>query len=186
MKSKIIVFMVVLAVAGTVNAATQQAIQQAIDDGLAQLAGTQSTAGSEGYWTWTNPYNAADNANGYLAATASATLAFIEEGYLPGSDVIIGSTNYGDVVGKASRYIFNRATTIGIGAQTMGHPEDYDNNGTGDGNSQGIYFNPGAPSRTVYTTGIVAPVVYALGEALGENIVVGMGMVLIMIYKEVM
>jgi len=178
MKRKIIVLMIVMAVAGAVNAATQQDIQQAIDDGLAHLAGTITTSGSEGYWYLGN--------NGTLSATGSAALAFIEEGYLPGNDVIIGGTNYGDVVGKATRYIFNRATKQAIGAQTMGHPEDYDNNGTGDGNGQGIYFNPGYYTRNVYTTGIVAPVVYALGEALGENTAVGMGTVSTMTYKEVM
>ena len=79
-------------------AATQQEIQQAIDDGLAYLAGSMTTSGDEGYWSYSN--------NGTLAATAAAVLAFVEEGYLPGTDVEIGGTNYGDVVGKACDYIF--------------------------------------------------------------------------------
>ena len=150
MKNKIIVFMAVLAVAGTTNAATQQAIQQAIDDGLKYLASTQSTSGSEGYWSYAN--------DGTVAATASAALAFIEEGYLPGTDYIDGDgTNHGDVVGKATTYILNRATADG----------------------PGTYFSPGttaqAYNRSVYTTGIVAPVVYALGQAYGKDTVIGMG-----------
>ena len=55
------------------------------------------------------------------------------------------------------------------------------------GNGIGIYFNPGNVNRTVYTTGIVAPVVYALGEALGPDTEVGMGGVTdTMTYSEVM
>jgi len=168
---KIIVIMAVLAIAGAANAATEQQKQAAIDAGLAWLADTQTESGSEGYWSYTN--------SGTLATTGSAALAFIEEGYLPGSDVIIdtgsGPVNYGDVVGRATNYIFNRATAVTMTGQTMGHPEDYNNDGTGDGNSQGIYFNPGDSNRNVYTTGIVAPVVYALGEALGRTTVVGAG-----------
>jgi hypothetical protein len=197
MKNKIIVFLVVLAVAGTVNAATQQAIQQAIDDGLAWLANTQATSGSEGYWSYAD--------GGTLAATGSAALAFIEEGYLPGSDVIIGGTNYGDVVGKAANYIFNRATVdpsfgvedIGQGAKSgpldpsyQHYAEDYNNDGiigNDGGNNQAIYFNPGVASRSVYTNGIVTPVVYALGQALGPDTVVGRGPVTSsMTYREVM
>jgi len=120
--------------------ATEQDKQQAIDDGLAWLASTQSTSGAEGYWPRGD--------SGTLATTASAVLAFIEEGYLPGD----GSA-YGDgVVQRACNYIFNRATN----------------------DTQGMYFNPGAYNRSVYTTGIVAPVVYALGKA-NPDAVVGMG-----------
>ena len=169
---------VVFLASSTGFAATEQAKQAAIDKGLARLAQTQSTSGSEGYWSYAN--------DGTLAATGSAALAFIEKGYLPGNDVIIGGTNYGDVVGKAANYIFNRATSVNIGVQPAGHPEDYDNNGTGDGNGKGIYFNPGSATRNVYTTGIVAPVVTALGNALGQGTLVGRGTVSGMTYREVM
>jgi len=160
-------------------AATEQAKQQAIDDGLAWLASTQTTSGSEGYWSYSN--------DGTLAATGSAALAFIEEGYLPGNNVVIGGNNYGDVVGKAVNYIFNRATAdtrfSNGGRETAGYTriaEDYNNDGnwdTTEGNNQALYFNPGSSNRNVYTTGIVAPVVYALGEALGKNTTVGRGSV---------
>lgn len=166
-------------------AATEQAKQQAIDDGLAWLAGTMATSGSEGYWSYSN--------NGTLAATGSAALAFIEEGYLPGSDVVIDGTNYGDVVGKACNYIFNRAAVDGrYGPEVSGYPryaEDYNNNGVyGDdgGNDQAIFFNPGAYNRNVYTTGVVAPVVYALGEAYTPDTLVGRGTVAGMSYKGLM
>jgi hypothetical protein len=154
-------------------AATEQAKRQAINDGLAYLASSASTSGSESYWYHSN--------NGTLAATASAALAFIEEGHVPG-----GGTMYDTLVTNACNYIFNRATSVQIGPEPAGHPEDYDNNGTGDGNGQGIYFNPANYNRSVYTTGVVAPVVYALGEALGENTAVGMGTVSTKTYKEVM
>ena len=168
-------------------AATEQEKQAAIDAGLVHLATTMSSSGSEGYWAYAN--------NGTLAATASAALAFIEEGFLPGVDVVIGATNYGDVVGQATNYIFNRATAdTRFGAennviQGWHHAEDYNSNGTidaGEGNGQALYFDPGNASRNVYTTGIVAPVVYALGEALGQATAVGRGTVAAMTYGQVM
>ena len=156
-------------------AATEEAKQESIDKGLARLAATQAAGG---YWSYSN--------DGTLAATGSAALAFIEEGYLPGEDVIIdtgsGPVNYGDVVGKACSYIFTQARRdIRFGVEYAGYErfaEDYNNNGiyTDDGgNRQALYFYPGNSSRNVYTTGIVAPVVYALGEALGRGTVVGGG-----------
>jgi hypothetical protein len=191
MTKKILTFVVLLALAGAAHAATQQQIQEAIDDGLAWLASTQSTSGGEGYWSHSN--------NGTLATTASAALAFIEEGYLPGSSVVIGTTDYGDVVGKACNYIFNRATvdtrftSIGAGGkETAGYlryAEDYNGNLALDdgGNNQAIYFYPGSSQRNVYTTGIVAPVVYALGQALGPDTAVGRGTVTSsMTYRQVM
>jgi len=166
-------------------AATEQAKQAAIDAGLAWLAQTQSVSGSEGYWPYSN--------NGTLAATGSAALAFIEEGYLPGNDVIINSVNYGDVVGKACNYIFNRAQADSrFGWEFAGYPhhaEDYNNDGilNDGGNSQALFFNPGNSSRNVYTTGIVAPVVAALGDALGRDTVVGRGGVTAtMTYRQVL
>lgn len=177
-----LVFGCVAALSLPAEASTEQAKQVAIDKGLAWLASTQSTSGSEGYWSYTN--------DGTLAATGAAALAFLGEGYLPGTDVIIdtgsGAVNYGDVVGRACNYIFNRATSINIGAQTMGHPEDYDNNGSGDGNGKGIYFNPGNNTRNCYTTGIVAPVVFELGQALGQSTQVGRGTVATMTYQQVL
>ena len=183
-----------LGMSGLANGATQQEIQQAIDEGLANLAGTQSVSGSEGYWSLSN--------NGTVATTATAVLAFVEEGFLPGADVIIdtggGPVNYGDVVGRACNYVFNRATvdtrftSIGPGGkETAGYlryAEDYNNNGLLDdgGNNQALYFNPGASTRNVYTTGIVAPAVYALGQALGPDTAVGTGTVAGMTYRQVM
>jgi len=174
--------MIVLAVAGTVNAATQQQIQQAIDDGLTYLAGSMTVAGSEGYFPYSN--------DGTLAATASAALAFIEEGYLPND----GST-YGTQVGQMCNYIFNRAKVdTNYGPEYAGYAryaEDYNNDGdfTNDGgNNQAIYFDPANSKRDIYTNGIVAPVIKALGDSLGRNTVVGMGSATVanMTYKEVM
>ncbi|MDY6950243.1 MAG: hypothetical protein SWE60_01915 [Thermodesulfobacteriota bacterium] len=176
---------------GSLLGSTQQEIQEAIDDGLAYLAASMTTSGDEGYWSYSN--------DGTLAVTATAVLAFIEEGYLPGTDVEIDGTNYGDVVGKACNYIFNcatadsRFTSIGPGGmETAGYTryaEDYNNDGVlnDGGNDQAILFDPGISQRRLYTTGIVAPVVYALGKALGPDTVIGRGpLTTSMTYKEVM
>ncbi len=96
--------------------------------------------------------------NGTLAATASAALAFIEEEYPP-SDATQAAK-----LEKALNYIFNRATN-----------DDY-----------GMYFNPGEYSRSVYTTGIVAPVIFALGDALGPDTVIGRGTVATQTYRQLM
>lgn len=172
---------------GGTGTATEQDKQIAIDAGLAYLANSMQTSGSEGYWPYGN--------NGTLAATGSAALAFIEEGYLP-----TDASGYGkDIVAPALNYIFNRAVTegnfnsLGLGGkETAGYTryaEDYNNDGilNDGGNNQAIYFWPGNASRSVYTTGIVAPVVAALGDALGKNTTVGRGPVTAgMTYKQVM
>jgi len=173
------------------QAATQQEIRVAIDDALAHLASSMTISGDEGYWSYAE--------NGTLAATASAALAFVEEGYLPGTDVVISGVNYGDIVGRAYKYIFNRATadsrftSIGPGgmetAEYTRYAEDYNNDGVlnDNGNDQAIYFDPGLARRRLYTTGIVVPAIYALGEALGPDSLVGMGSLTeSMTYREVM
>jgi len=124
-----VAIMITLALATVGQAATEETKQTAIDDGLTWLAGQQQ---ADGHW------NDVNGSQGYLAATGSAALAFIEEGYLPGD----GSA-YDAVVTKAVDYIFDRAAADG----------------------PGMYFNPGPYNRSVYTTGIVTPVVYALGKA---------------------
>ena len=155
-------------ITGVAAAATEEAKQQAIDDGLAWLAATQTISGAEGYWSYPN--------DGTIAATASAALAFIEEGYLPGD-----TSMYDDVVTRAVTYIFNSAAVDGRFGVELAvyerYAEDYSNDGPpyDEGNDEAIYFEPGASNRRVYTTGLVAPVVYALGEALGQNTVIGVG-----------
>ena len=179
---KIIVIMAVLAIAGAAQAATQQAIQQAIDDGLAYLSSTMQVSGSEGYFTYSN--------DGTLAATASAALAFIEEGYLPDD----GSA-YGTQVGQMCNYVFNRAQVeTNFAPETSGYwryAEDYNNDGiqgNDGGNDQAIFFAPSASKRDIYTNGIVAPVIKALGDALGQSTVVGRGSAVVsgMTYEQVM
>lgn len=166
--------LLLFAAAGTALAATEEAKTTAIENGLVWLANTQETSGDEGYWPYSN--------YGTLAATATAALAFIEEGWLPGIDFEVNGTNYGDVVTPALEYILNRATPDGrFGVETAGYTryaEDYNNDGdfTNDGgNDQAVYFNPGLYTRNVYTTGICVPVIYALGERLGHDTVIGMG-----------
>jgi ASPIC and UnbV/FG-GAP-like repeat/FlgD Ig-like domain len=171
-------------------AATEQEKNAAIKDGLVWLASTQAADGS---WYYAN--------DGTLAATAAAALAFIETKveprYLPGQDVVINGTNYGDVVGRAVEYILGRASidsrfAIEYTGYTR-YAEDYNNDGffgNDGGNDQAIYFVPtgGTVSRRLYTTGLCAPVVFALGEALHPDTVIGMGAPLVsgMTYAELM
>ena len=178
-RTKAVLAVALLVAAGPALAATEQAKQLAIDKGLAYYA-TPGTYGSNSTEMW---YSFANN--GTLAATASMALAYIEEGHLPGQDFIdLNGNNRGDIVGKMCNYIFNRATADSRfpsgGYETAGYvryAEDYNGNLVLDdgGNNQAIYFNPASSSRNVYTTGLCAPVVYALGEALGKNTLVGRG-----------
>jgi hypothetical protein len=167
-----------LVVGATAMAATEETKREAINDGLVWLIGQQVVSGDEGYWPYAH--------DGTLATTAAAALAFIEEGFLPGEDVIIGippdTVNYGDVVGPAVNYIFNRATVDPrFGVETGGYwryAEDYNNDGIAGndgGNDQAIYFEPGAYNRRLYTTGICTPVVFALGQASGMDVVIDRG-----------
>ncbi|MHC5113227.1 MAG: prenyltransferase/squalene oxidase repeat-containing protein [Planctomycetota bacterium] len=172
-----------------------------IDRGLEYLAATQSVTGAEGYWAYNN--------SGTLATTASVALAFVEEGYLPGEDVIFEATNYGDVVGRAVTYVLNRAKSatdvpvgyspwVNYGEETavyLRYAEDYNSDGVIDAtdiamgaNDRAIWFDPGAYHRSVYTTGMVAPTIYALGEALGPDTVIGLGNLLVapLTYEELM
>jgi len=163
-----------LALVGNVQAATEQEKQAAIDAGLIWLAQTQVINLDQGYWSYSS--------DGTLATTAAAVMAFVEEGFVPGVDVVINEVNYGDVVGPAVRYMLNRATVdsrFGVEyAVYTRYAEDYNNDGdfTNDGgNNQAIYFRVGVTNRNVYTTGICTPTVYALGEALGKDNIIGMG-----------
>jgi hypothetical protein len=196
-KAHIVLTIVIsLILANIAVGATQQQKRAAIDKGLAFLANTQTVVGDEGSWPYSN--------NGTLAATATVVLAFVEEGYLPGEDVIIdtgsGPVNYGDVVGLAVNYIFNRAQSASAygwtnhGEETAGYlryAEDYNSNGNPSddgGNDQAIWFNPGNYDRSIYTTGIVAPTVYALGEILGRDTVINRGSAVVasLTYKQLM
>jgi PEP-CTERM motif len=123
-------------------AASQQDIQIAIDDGLDWLAQTQQADGK-----WLDPANASA---GWVASTASAALAFIEEGHLPGTNYTDGGgINHGDVVGDAVSYLYNYATSwSGAPANSL-----FFRSANNDNN------------RSVYTTGLVTPVIYSLGKA---------------------
>jgi hypothetical protein len=157
-----------LLLVGTANAATEEAKQTAIDNGLAWLEANKIVVGPEVHWAYGSP-------DGDLATTASAALAFIEEGYLPGDGSMYDATITGAVL-----YIFNRATLDArFGPEVVGYPryaEDYDNDGIyDDGNDQALYFEPGLMERRVYTTGLCTPVVHALGNAFGLNTVITVG-----------
>lgn len=158
----------VLALVGAVGppaayGATEQAKQQAIDDGLAWLASQQAGAG---YWAYGGGRND-------VAATASAAMAFVGEGYLPGD----GSA-YDANVTSAVTWLFNQAQILSpIPVEPAGywhHAEDYNNSGAieaGEGNDRALYF----ATTDIYSNGIVAPLVFELGKQLGPDTVVGMG-----------
>jgi len=141
-----IAIMVMLALATVGQAATEAEKQAAIDAGLEYLASTQMANGA---------WNIGDD-NEDSGAASGALLAFLEEGYTAGTDVVFGATNYGDVVGDAFNYIFSRATTYAIGPQLAGNPDS-------DGDGLGVKFVPGGnTSRDVYVTGLAAT---AVGKA---------------------
>jgi hypothetical protein len=139
--------LMLVTVSGIVNAATEAEKQAAIDEGLEWLAQNQQ---ADGRW------NAGDDFYD-TAATGSALLAFLEEGYSAGSDVIFNSTNYGDVVGDGFSYLLSRAQVYGISGEPAGNPD-------GDGNNVGLKFVPGGNhSRDTYDTGLVLPAFAASG-----------------------
>lgn len=168
MKSIIGSAIITLVLFANAMASTEQSKQIAIDNGLGWLDATQTISGVEGYWAY--------GSDGTLAATAAAALALVEEGnWEP------GAPHYAATM-RALRYVFNRAAVDGRfgieNAVYTRYAEDYNNDGNFNndgGNDQAIYFEPGNSARRVYTTGIVVPLVYALGEALGRDTVIGMG-----------
>jgi hypothetical protein len=132
MKRKIIVLMIVMAVTGTVNAATEAEKQAAIDAGLAWLATQQA---GDGRWDIGD-----DNED--AGATAAALLAFAEEG-----STLSGGTYQAEVTAGLN-YLMGRATTYGIGMQPAGDPDV-------DGDGLGVKFVPGGNhSRDIYVTGL--------------------------------
>ncbi|MBP7937727.1 MAG: hypothetical protein KA354_24060 [Phycisphaerae bacterium] len=122
-----------------VNAATTTEINQAIQDGLAWLATQQNPDGSFG--------------SGYpLAQTATAVLAFENEGHFPG-----GGTAYSSNVEKGLDYLFRYSYKTGISVQAVGYPGRNDNPDT-NGNGQGVYFKR---SSYMYETGLVMQAIVA-------------------------
>lgn len=115
------------------GAATQAQIDQAIQDGLAWLATQQQTNGQFG-------------SSYALANTATAVLAFENEGHFPG-----GGTLYSGVVERGLDYIFSTCRTYPIGLQTHGNPDS-------NGNGLGVYF---PQSSYMYETGLVMQAIVA-------------------------
>lgn len=162
MKRKIIVLMVLLAVAGTAHAATEAEKQAAIDAGLAYLATTQNASGSLG----------GGGTDYQLAQTGSALLAFQEEKANWGANAVA----YQAIVDNGLTYILNNASIVGIGPQAHGNPD-------GDGNGIGVKLYPGGISlRDTYVTGICLPAIAASGT---PNKVVASGPLTGWTYKQV-
>lgn len=163
MKKCICFAMVVLVMAGVVHAATEAEKRAAIDSGLAWLGSQQQANGA---------WNYGDN-NYDTAATGAALLAFLEEGYTAGSDVIIdpdgagpgSAVNYKDVVGDGLNWIFSQAQTVQISGEPTGNPDT-------NGNGIGVKFVlGGANGRDTYVTGL-ALAALAKQAALTPNAVV--------------
>ncbi len=122
------------------RAATQLEINQAIQDGLAWLATQQNP--TYGYF-----------GSGYvLANTATAVLAFANEGHFPG-----GGNTYSANVEKGLDYIFTRANKISIYPQTVGYLGRNDDPDT-NGNGLGVFFNY---HSLMYETGLVMQAIVA-------------------------
>ena len=143
MKRKIIVLMIVMAVAGTVNAATEAEKRAAIDLGLAHLASTQE---ADGRWEAGDVYYD-------TSATGSALLAFLEEKPNWGTN----AAAYQTVVDSGLDYLMGRAQVVGIVPQSDGNPD-------GDNNQVGVKFVLGGPNqRDTYVTGIALPAIASSG-----------------------
>lgn len=145
MKRKIIVLMIVMAVAGTVNAATEAEKRAAIDAGLAYLETQQLASGAIG--------TSSQGVDYLQSQTGSGVLAFLEEKPNWGANAVA----YQAVVDKGIDYILGNASVVNISPQTYGNPD-------GDGNGIGVKLYPGtANSRDTYVTGIALPAIAASG-----------------------
>jgi hypothetical protein len=139
--------LLLLLTASSAMAATEAQKQAAIDAGLVWLATHQN---ANGFFDAGDTYYDS-------AATGAALLAFLEEGYKAGQDVIIGGTNYGDVIGKGLGYIFSQGQRVTISIEPAGNPD-------GDADGTGVKFVLGGlNSRDTYVTGLVLPAIAATG-----------------------
>jgi hypothetical protein len=123
------------------NAATEAQKQAAIDKALVYLAGTQQGNGS---WTY-GSYN--------YAATGAVLLAFEGQGFTPGTNVVIGGHDYGDVAGKAVDYLLNGASRISVATPTAYFPLGKPAADTHGANGYALYWPEGG--EEIYTAGIV-------------------------------
>lgn len=132
---------------GTASAATTAQKQTAINSGLQYLAGSQQADGR-----WEDGDASYDS-----AATAAAVRAFMGAGYHAGSDVIINSVNYGDVIGNGMDHLFSGGVTCPISVQSAGDPDS-------NGNGLGVKFMPGnLYYRSTFVTGAVLPAIIDTG-----------------------
>jgi hypothetical protein len=137
--------MIVIAVAGTVNAATEAEKRTAIDAGLAYLATQQLASGAIG--------TSLQGVDYLQAQTGSAMLAFLEEKPNWGAN----AAAYQAVVDKGINYILGNASVVPISPYGANDPD-------GDGNGIGVKLYPGGPNgRDTYVTGISLPAIAASG-----------------------
>ncbi len=179
MKNFLLTALIVLLLPALALAATEAQKRAAIDSGLAYLATNQNST-LDGHFEGGDYYYD-------VASTGSAVLAFIEEGWKAGDDVIINGTSYGDVVGDGLNYLLNQAYVYNLPgtAEPMGDPD-------ANGNGTGIKFNTSTGvsngsnnynhHRDTYLTGIVLPAIAASGT---PDKVVTSGAASGMTYKDV-
>lgn len=128
-----------------VQAATEQEKRDAIEAGLAYLAGRTNASGSIGV----------GGTDYQLAQTGSALLAFLEE--KPNWETGGNAAAYQAVVDNGINYILSNASVVNIGPQSYGNPD-------GDGNGVGVKLYPfGTNSRDTYVTGIALPAIASTG-----------------------
>ena len=136
----------VLLVSGPVRGATEAQKEAAIEGGLRYLAQNQQ---ADGAWS--------SNA-GYGVSTGAMVRAFARAGYQAGDDVVLGGTNYGDVVGRGLNYLFSQAQAMNISVQVWGNPDT-------NGNGLGVKFVRGGPnSRDTQSTGMALDGIVAAGR----------------------
>lgn len=124
---------------GAVVAATQAQINQAIQDGLAWQASQQAPDGRIG-------------SSYALAETATAVLAFENEGNFPG-----GGAPYSAAVERGLNYVFQFAQIATLSVQTYGYAGRSDNPDS-NGNGRGVFFSH---YSYMYETGLVMQAIVA-------------------------
>lgn len=129
-----------ITLAAPIKAATEPEINDAIQDGLAWLATTQNT------------YDGSFGGGNRLANTATAVLAFENEGYFPG-----GGSTYSTNVEKGLDFIFRYCHKESVYPQTFGYTGRYDDPDT-NGNGVGIFFTW---NSRMYETGLVMQAIVA-------------------------
>ena len=129
-----LVLMLAVTLAAPAMAATPQQIEDAIEDGLAWLAGVQNADGS-----WSGAYP--------VARTGLAVLKFETHAVFMGMSPFDPAYAYSQNVIDGLNYIFNNGYPLGIVPQPAGNPDTLVN-------GIGVYFDSPGYNHPCYETGI--------------------------------